>query len=46
VFLHGGMSASLTQAVTDAAAAATTAKAKAQAALYVALTSSEYQVVQ
>jgi hypothetical protein len=46
VFLHSAMSASLTQAATDAANAQATATAKAQAALYVALTSSEYQVVQ
>jgi hypothetical protein len=46
VFLHHGMSSNLTQAATDAASAAATAKAKAQAALYIVLTSSEYQVVQ
>lgn len=46
VFLHSGMSSSLAQAATAAANAQTTAAAKAQAALYVVLTSSEYQVVQ
>jgi uncharacterized protein (DUF1800 family) len=46
VFLHGGISSSLRQAATDAADAASTATAKAQAALYVVLTSSEYQIVQ
>jgi uncharacterized protein (DUF1800 family) len=46
VFLHGGMSSSLQQAAAEAANAAATPTAKAQAALYVVLTSSEYQVVQ
>jgi uncharacterized protein (DUF1800 family) len=46
VFLHSGMSSSLQQLATDAANAATTPTAKAQAALYVVLTSSEYQVIQ
>lgn len=46
VFLHSGMSPSLAQAATNAASAAATPVAKAQAALYVVLTSSEYQVVQ
>ena len=46
VFLHSGMSSSLAQAATDAAGAAATPTAKAQAALYIVLTSSEYQVVQ
>jgi uncharacterized protein (DUF1800 family) len=46
VFLHGGMSPSLAQAATNAANAAGTPAAKAEAALYVVLTSSEYQVVQ
>jgi uncharacterized protein (DUF1800 family) len=46
VFLHSSMSASLNQAATDAANAQSTATARAQAALYVVLTSSEYQVVQ
>ena len=40
------MSSNLTQAATDAANAASTPAAKAQAALYVVLTSSEYQVIQ
>jgi uncharacterized protein (DUF1800 family) len=46
VFLHSAMSSSLAQAAADAANAAATPKAKAQAALYIVLTSSEYQVVQ
>jgi uncharacterized protein (DUF1800 family) len=47
VFLHGGMSAALEQAATSAVNAATTPTAKAQAALYVVLTSGgEYQVIQ
>jgi uncharacterized protein (DUF1800 family) len=46
VFLRGGMTASLTQAATAAANAAATPAAKAQAALYIVLTSSEYQIVQ
>ena len=46
VFLHGGMSSNLARAAADAAGAAATPTAKAQAALYIALTSSEYQVVQ
>ena len=46
VFLHSGMSPSLAQAAANAASAAATPKAKAQAALYIVLTSSEYQVVQ
>jgi uncharacterized protein (DUF1800 family) len=45
VFVHGGMSAALTLAATDAANAQSTALAKAQAALYVVLTSNEYQVI-
>jgi hypothetical protein len=40
------MSPALETAMTDAVNAASTATAKAQAALYVALTSSEYQVIQ
>ncbi len=44
-FLHGAMSAGLEQAVETAAEAAGTPLAKAQAGLYVALTSSEYQVI-
>jgi hypothetical protein len=46
VFLHGSMPADLTKAATSAVAAQTTATAKAQAALYVVLTSGEYQVIQ
>ncbi len=46
IFLHGGMSAVLQQAATSAVNAATTPTAKAQAALYVVLTSGEYGVVQ
>jgi uncharacterized protein (DUF1800 family) len=46
VFLHSGMSTNLRQAVTSAANAAATPSAKVQAALYIALTSSEYQVIQ
>ncbi len=45
VFMHSGMSSALTQAATAAANAQSTALAKAQAALYVVLTSNEYQVV-
>lgn len=46
VFLHHQMSSGLTQAASDAANAQTTAKAKAQAALYIVLTSGEFQVAQ
>jgi uncharacterized protein (DUF1800 family) len=46
VFLHHNMSANLIQAATDAANAATTPLTKVQAALYIVLTSSEYQVIQ
>ncbi len=46
VFLHGGMSSGLEAAATAAINAATTPMAKAQAALYVVLTSSEYQIIQ
>jgi len=46
VFLHSSMSPALETAMTDAVDAASTPTAKAQAALYVALTSSEYQVTQ
>jgi uncharacterized protein (DUF1800 family) len=46
VFLHGGMSTALQQAATAAVNAASTPTAKAQAALYVVLTSGEYQIVQ
>jgi hypothetical protein len=45
VFLHGSMSAALDQAATDAVDAASTTTAKAQAALYVVLTSGEYQII-
>lgn len=46
VFLHGGMSSGLQAAATSAIDAAATPMAKAQAALYVVLTSSEYQIIQ
>ena len=46
VFLHSSMSSQLQSAATAAVDAAPTAQAKAQAALYVVLTSSEYQVIQ
>ncbi len=46
VFLHHNMSANLEQAATDAANAVTTPTAQVQAALYIALTSAEYQVIQ
>ncbi len=46
VFLYSSMSPALEQAATDAANAASTPAAKAQAALYIVLTSSEYQIVQ
>ena len=46
IFLHGAMSSSLRSAANSAAAMASTAQAKAQAALYIVLTSGEYQVVQ
>jgi len=45
IFLHGSMSSDLTEAAADAASAAPTPLAKAQAALYVVLTSGEYQIV-
>jgi len=45
-FLHHSMSASLQQAVTSAAQGATTPLGIVQNALYVALTSGEYQIVQ
>jgi uncharacterized protein (DUF1800 family) len=45
IFLHGSMSSDLALAATDAINAATTPLAKAKAALYVVLTSSEYQIV-
>jgi uncharacterized protein (DUF1800 family) len=43
--LHGSMSADLQQAVISAANAASTNKAKVQAALYIILTSGEYQII-
>ena len=52
VFVHHSMSSDLQEAATSAATAATgsdaaaTAMARVQAALYVVLTSSEYQIVQ
>jgi len=46
VFLHSSMSSALTQAAASAFMAQSTAATKARAALYVVLTSSEYQVVQ
>jgi uncharacterized protein (DUF1800 family) len=46
VFLHGSMSSALEEAATTAVNAATTPTAKAQAALYVVLTSSDYQIIQ
>jgi uncharacterized protein (DUF1800 family) len=46
VFLHGGMSTTLQQAATAAMSTATTPTAKVEAALYVVLTSSEYQIIQ
>jgi uncharacterized protein (DUF1800 family) len=46
VFLHDAMSANLYKQAYTAASVQTTAKAKAQAALYVVLTSGEYQIVQ
>lgn len=46
VFLHHTMSSNLKQAATDAANAVQTPLAQTQAALYIVLTSSEYQVIQ
>jgi len=46
IFLHSGMSSGLEAVATAAINAATTPTAKAQAALYVVLTSSEYQIIQ
>ncbi len=46
VFLHSGMSSGLAQAATSAASAVTLPAAQAQAALYVVLTSGEYQIMQ
>jgi uncharacterized protein (DUF1800 family) len=45
VFLHGSMSPALVEEATDAMDAASTPTAKAQAALYVVLTSGEYQII-
>lgn len=45
VFLHGTMSTALQQAASAAANAVSTPTAKAQAALYVVLTSGEYQII-
>jgi uncharacterized protein (DUF1800 family) len=45
VLLHGAMSSTLAQAATAAATAQSGAAAKAQAALYVVLTSNEYQTI-
>lgn len=45
IFLHGSMSPVLTEAATNAVKAATTPLAKAQAALYIVLTSAEYQII-
>lgn len=46
VFLHHAMSNDLQQAAAKAASAAEGIKAQAQAALYIVLTSSEYQILQ
>lgn len=46
VFTHSAMSSDLRQAAINAASAASGSKAQAQAALYVVLTSSEYQICQ
>jgi uncharacterized protein (DUF1800 family) len=46
IFLHGSMSSDLRSAALDAAGAAATNQAKAQAALYIVLTSGEYQIIQ
>jgi hypothetical protein len=45
VFLHGSMSPTLVEEATDAMNAVSTSRAQAQAALYVVLTSSEYQII-
>ena len=45
IFLRGSMSPALEEAATDAIHAAATPTAKAQAALYVVLTSGEYQII-
>lgn len=46
IFLHDGMSSNLYKQAYNAASAQSTAQAKAQAALYVVLTSGEYQIIQ
>jgi hypothetical protein len=46
VFFHHTMSAALQSAITDAAQAADSPLAQTQAALYIALTSGEYQIIQ
>jgi hypothetical protein len=46
VFFHHNMSSSLQSAITEAASAVDTPLAQTQAALYIALTSAEYQIVQ
>ena len=46
IFLHGAMSGTLEQAAATAVNAVVNATAKAQAALYVVLTSGEYQIIQ
>ena len=46
LFLHGSMPSAVKQAAMAAMSAASTPLAKAQAALYVALTSSQYQIIQ
>ena len=46
LFLHGSMPGALEQAAMSAMSASSTALGKAQAALYVALTSSQYQIIQ
>jgi len=45
VFLHGSMSPALEEAATNAINAASTPTAKTQAALYIVLTSDEYQII-
>jgi len=46
IFLHSGMSTGLKEAAENAALAVTTTSAQAQAALYIVLTSGEYQIIQ
>jgi uncharacterized protein (DUF1800 family) len=45
IFLHGAMSPALEQAAVDAVNAASTPQAEVEAALYVVLTSGEYQII-